>query len=575
MEKDEIYSLPVDKINFTVVDLETTGFSPNYNRIIEIGLVKVSELEIKETFHSMVNPGRAIPFYISNFTGITNDDIYDAPFFEDIASDLLDFISEDIIAGHNVTFDKSFLRREFLLSGFDFRRTSLCTLRLSRRLLPALRSRSLNSLCRHFHIKNSNAHRALADAGVTAEILIRIIKELKKTNEVNSLGELLNYQFFPHTLRRTERINKKLQSDIAALPDAPGIYYFLNSKKKIIYIGKAKSLKDRVKSYFSPAAPQKAKKIIRQAARLKIKLTNSELTALLSEAESIKVENPKHNTQLKKYGNKYFLRITSAHSFPRIEITNYFDFDGNDYFGLFLTKKKAASLHEMLSRTFLIRECSDVEFSKSKVCFLAHIERCTAPCENKDKIIYNGELEKVYEFLYGKNQFALNRLLNKMKEYSSRLKFEKAAEVKQLIDIILAQTHKSSILAEPVNRANVLFEINEGYLRDYILMISGKIYVKKNALADYDDFEEAINDYFKQTINLKLLPEEEDLEKMKITLNWLVKNRNKVRVFYLKDYVNKNDLYSRLTHYGVQQELPLESSFNIKNFMKEEAESIG
>jgi DNA polymerase-3 subunit epsilon len=106
-------------------------------------------------------------------------------------------------------------------------------------------------------------------------------------------------------------------------------------------------------------------------------------------------------------------------------------------------------------------------------------------------------------------------------------------------------------------------------------MISGKIYVKKNALADYDDFEEAINDYFKQTINLKLLPEEEDLEKMKITLNWLVKNRNKVRVFYLKDYVNKNDLYSRLTHYGVQQELPLESSFNIKNFMKEEAESIG
>ena len=116
---------------------------------------------------------------------------------------------------------------------------------------------------------------------------------------------------------------------------------------------------------------------------------------------------------------------------------------------------------------------------KGKPCFLAEIERCTAPCANKEKEFYFDDLNKVYEFLYGKNQFALNRLINKMKEYSELQKYEKAAEIKELIDMILAQTHKQSLLSEPVNIANVIFEITEGFNRDYVLMLSGKIFVKK------------------------------------------------------------------------------------------------
>ena len=125
------------------------------------------------------------------------------------------------------------------------------------------------------------------------------------------------------------------------MPDAPGVYYFLNSKGQTIYIGKAKSLRERVRSYFSQTAPRKAKKIIKSASKLKIELTNSELTALLKEAESIKSKNPRLNTQLKKYGNKYFLRVNTTHKFPDLEISNHFDFDGNDYFGLFRHKEKS------------------------------------------------------------------------------------------------------------------------------------------------------------------------------------------------------------------------------------------
>ena len=140
-------------------------------------------------------------------------------------------------------------------------------------------------------------------------------------------------------------------------------------------------------------------------------MTNSELTALLKEAESIKTKNPRLNTQLKKYGNKYFLRVNATHNYPDLVICNHFDFDGNDYFGLFGTKNKAAAMFEMINKTFAIRECSDKEFAKNKRCFLADIDRCLAPCELKNKASYFEELEKVYEFMYGKNQFALNRMI--------------------------------------------------------------------------------------------------------------------------------------------------------------------
>lgn len=573
MNNDDIFSLPLEEAGFSVIDVETTGLSPRYNNIIEVGIVKVSGLKIIDSYETLVNPGRMIPYYITNVTGINSDDIYDAPFFEDIAGNIINFISEDILTAHNLSFDKSFLKRELLLAGHHLHNFSLCTLKLSARLYPYLKRKSLKSICNHLNLHNKREHRALPDAEVTAKALIKIIKELQEKENIKTVSDLINYQFIPKEVKKKGRIKKKLGEDIASLPAAPGIYYFLNSKEEVIYIGKAKSLRDRVKSYFSPTAPRKAKKIVKQASRLKIEITNSELTALLSEAESIKIINPKHNTQLKQYGNKYFLKITSTQDFPAMEITNKFDFDGNDYFGLFLTKRKALSLYEMLNRTFAIRECNDDTLKKEKACFLAEIERCTAPCINHDKVIYNEELEKVYEFLYGKNQFALNRLLNKMKDYSSKLKFEKAGEVKQLIDVILSQTHKSSILAEPVNSANVLFEINEGYLRDYILMIGGKIYIKKYALEKRDSFEIALDDYFENTLNFKIMPEDEDLEKMKITLNWLVKNRNKVRVFYLKNYSSKTELYSKLTHYGNNDSLPVESSFDIKNFINDKIEN--
>ncbi|HSD62345.1 MAG TPA: exonuclease domain-containing protein [Ignavibacteriaceae bacterium] len=562
--------IPLEQASFSIIDIETTGLSARYNNIIEIGIVKISNLKIVDTFHSMINPGRAIPYYITQFTGISDDDVYNAPFFEDAADDILKFISEDIIGGHNFSFDKSFLKRELLYAGKGILyNDDICTLKLARRMHPNLRSRSLSKMCRLYKLHNEYSHRALSDAKVTAQLLIRMIEDLRDNLGINTVNELLHFHKQSTVKEKSSRIKESLREDISILPQAPGIYYFLNSKNDIIYIGKAKSLKDRIKSYFSPTAPRKAKKIVGQAARIKIEITNTGLTALLMEAESIKIVNPRHNKQLKEYGNKYFLRIDCIHSYPGIDICNYFDFDGRDYFGLFLTKKKAAALLEMLHKTFALRECSDVEFIKEKICFLADIERCLAPCVAKNHEEYTTELDKVYDFLYGKNQYALTRLLHKMKEYSEKQKYEKAAEVKEVIDLILNQTFKSSVLAEPVNKANVLFEIRGNFENDYMLLLSGKIYIKKYKVNGEDHFEEALDDYYSGTINLSLLPCEEDLEKMKITLNWLVKNRNNVRVFYLKEYRSKEELYGRISTGKFTPPPPQEVYYDIKEFLNQ------
>ena len=549
MQYSNILDLPLENASFSVVDVETTGLSANRNRIIEIALVKIENLKITDKLNYLINPQTYIPPFITSLTGISNDDVIDAPTFSEIVDEVIAFTENTILTAHNFAFDSSFLNSEFMISGREFINDhSCCTLKLARNIYPDLKSKSLSSVSEHLDLNNKNAHRALGDAEITAKVLLKMIKELQKKDNISTVAELLSYQ---KGISESQLLNvkKELQEDFSSLPNTPGIYYFTNKKDEIIYVGKAKSIRDRVKTYFSPSAPRKAQQIVKQAARLKHIITNSELTALLTEAETIKILEPKHNSQLKKFGNKYFLKITLTHKSPRIELTNHFDFDGNDYFGLFISRRKATEILEFINKAFGIRECSDKDFSKGKTCFLYDVHRCAGPCidSTTNKAKHSDELQKVYDFLYGKNQYALDRLLSKMKDYSAKQKYEQAAEIKELVDFILDQTHKSSIIAEPVNRANVLFEIVSRFENDYVLLLEGKFYIKKYLHNHKDTFEQALEDHYNSTIHSDSNPTEEDLEKMKITLNWLVKNRNQVRVFYLKNYSSKAELYENIS----------------------------
>ncbi|MGE5411263.1 MAG: UvrB/UvrC motif-containing protein, partial [Clostridiales bacterium] len=209
---------------------------------------------------------------------------------------------------------------------------------------------------------------------------------------------------------------------------------------------------------------------------LEFMITNSELTALITEAEMIKLYNPKFNTMLKKFGNNYFIKVTSSLGYARTEVARNFDFDDNDYFGPYTNGDLVQNLQKVIERTFRLRECKDKEFQAKKGCYLAQIERCISPCTSEDlQEEYEVELKNVYDFLAGKNQFAVNRLISRMKDLSDRHRFEEASEIRDLINLVLSQIQKTSILAEPVNSTQVLIEIQTTGKKDFILMLSGKI----------------------------------------------------------------------------------------------------
>ncbi|MCF8240898.1 MAG: GIY-YIG nuclease family protein [Melioribacteraceae bacterium] len=547
MPQIPLTDIPVDKSEFAVLDFETTGTSARLGRVIEIGIVKVKKMKITETFQSFINPLQRIPYNITVLTGITNSDVEDAPYFEDLTGQIIDFIGDATIVAHNLQFDYSFLKAEFERAEIQLiDNPKLCTLKLARKLYPELKSKSLGALTRSLKIRHKNVHRALGDSTVTAKLLIKMIKKSKDEFDIESLNDLINFQSLPVSKPNFRIIKKKLADDLVKIPETPGVYFFKDAKDNIIYIGKAKSLSKRVKNYFSNSAMRKAKKITRLASRLDFKSTNSELTALLAETTLIKHHNPRLNTMLKKYPQSYFIRVNMTHEYPNIEIVSDLDFDGNDYYGPYQNRDTAKTLVEIIDKTFLIRECKDKEFNKNKKCYLADIERCLAPCIIECKNDYKQEIQKMNDFLCGESQPAVDRLLNQMKNFSELQKFEQAAEKRDTVNLILKQLNRGSIISEPINRSNVLITVNETISKDYVLFINGRVIIKNDITEDRCSFDDAVEHFYADTISLFPDVGKKDLEQLKIALSWLVRNNTKVKIHYLKNYSSREELFSRI-----------------------------
>ncbi len=545
----QLKKLKLSEATFSVIDFETTGTSPQNSRAIEIGIIKIQNLKIVDSFTSLINPGQHIPPFIENLTGITNEDVWDAPTFEQISDKVLKFIDNTILVGHNLSFDHAFLKNECLRNEIKLPELlQICTLKISREIFPELKSKSLGNMLRHFKIRHHDVHRALGDATATAKLLLKLLEHLKFNHDYQFVKDLNSFNIINKTTSGFRLIKKKIAEDLNNLPDSPGVYFFKNNKDKIIYIGKAKSLKKRVKNYFSSSASRKAKKISRKASRLGFNKTNSELSALVLEAELIKIHRPQFNTLLKRYSQNYFIKVNLNHNYPDLKVSSTFDFDGNDYFGPYSNRMTAQNLKEIIDKTFGLRECKDKELKRGKKCYLLDIERCVAPCIYPDKIEnYKLELDNTYDFLSGKNQFAINRLLNKMKSLSEQQKYEEAAEVRDTINIILKQLTRSSILAAPINKVNALIKINDSEKIDYLLFIEGKLFLKDYYLKDQDYFDDALDDFFNHTFQLLSEPDSKHLERIKISLSWLVKNRNRVQIYYLNDFNSKEELFKGMS----------------------------
>ena len=157
--------------NYTIVDVETTGGSPYFNRVIEIGIIRIEHGELVREYQTLINPGRPIPEFITKMTGISDAAVSRSPLFEDIADELIDLFEGSIFVAHNSSFDYGFIKEEFRRLGYGFNTDQLCTVRMSRALFPEHKRHNLTELIARYKFECANRHRAFDDAKVLWDFL--------------------------------------------------------------------------------------------------------------------------------------------------------------------------------------------------------------------------------------------------------------------------------------------------------------------------------------------------------------------------------------------------------------------
>ena len=271
---------------YAIVDLETTGGRAARDRITEIAIILHDGEKEIDRFESLVNPERAIPYNITQITGINDGMVADAPKFHEVAKRVVEITKGAIFVAHNVRFDYGFLKEEFSRLGYTYTRRNLCTVRLSRKTFPGLRSYSLGNLIRHFGIKVKDRHRAMADTQATVELFERILHQDESEEQILDMVNLGV---------RQAKLPANITLDILhALPDTCGVYYFHNAQGKIIYVGKSKNIRKRVMSHFAKQT-EKARKLYQAVHEITCEETGSELVALLYESHEIKNLHPEIN----------------------------------------------------------------------------------------------------------------------------------------------------------------------------------------------------------------------------------------------------------------------------------------
>lgn len=284
---------------YAVVDIETTGGHASGNGITEISILVHDGVSVVDSYETLINPGQYIPGHIEALTGISNDMVENSPMFHEVADIIYNLLKDKIFVAHNVNFDFSFIKHNLSVAGYDLHCKKLCTVRLSRKIIPGHASYSLGKLCAALKISLNNRHRAGGDAAATAELLTLLLNNDSEEVIQNSLKVSSKEQALPPNLPK---------SQVDQLPLCPGVYYFKDQKGKVIYIGKAKSLKKRVCSHFTGNNTGKQRQnFLKDIFSIDFEVCGTELMAFILEATEIKRLWPENNRALKRYEQKYAL----------------------------------------------------------------------------------------------------------------------------------------------------------------------------------------------------------------------------------------------------------------------------
>ena len=382
-----------DKLAF--VDIETSGLRAPFDRIIEIGILRVENNTLVKTFSSLLNPGTYIPPEIQRLTGIRPEELTNAPTFGQIKDEISELLRDCVFVAHNVRFDYSFIKSEFKREEHDFSSKHFCTVKLSKLLFPMQRRHNLDALIERYGFSCTNRHRAFDDAKVLYDFYTHIQSTIEPQTLLKAVDRALKKPSLPLHLK---------EKDLEALPESPGVYIFYADNKTPLYIGKSVNIKERVKSHFSADIHSSTEmKISQQIKSIETIMTAGELGALFLESALIKSQLPLYNRQLRLKRNIVVLKNKKdADGFGRLRLETVSDIKAEDIkslqsdpdaegiVGFFKSSRQAKEYLLKIAKEFeLCAKLLGAEKS-SAACFGYRLGNCRGACVGEEKSLpYN------------------------------------------------------------------------------------------------------------------------------------------------------------------------------------------
>lgn len=360
---------------YAIVDIETTGGHAAHHRITELAILIHDGEKITDRFETLIDPGMSVPPMITQLTGIDDKMLEGAPTFASIADIAMEMLQDKIFVAHNVNFDHSFMKREFAEVGMKFLPRKLCTVRMSRKLIPEASGYGLGRLCGFLGINIKARHRAGGDAEATVELLTILLKRDKEGLIEKAINRRSREATLPANLPK---------SHFDALPECVGIYQFLDRSGRHLYVGKAKNIKKRVMQHFTGSGETQRDQVLKREVRqVEFLETGSELIALLEESHLIR---------------KFWPTLNKAQKFPKANygIVSYTDRSGKTR----MAAKKLLKVDWPVLRGRSILELREVLYRVAREEKLCHLliglqqgqSICTRADEDGEECFCNGSV---------------------------------------------------------------------------------------------------------------------------------------------------------------------------------------
>jgi len=440
--------MPLLDVEFVVLDLETTGGSPAGDRITEVGAVKVRGGEVLGSFHTMVDPEVPIPPLISALTGITDGMVAGAEPIEVVLPCLLEFLGGAVLVAHNASFDWRFVQAN--LERHGYRRLAnrvVCTARLARKLLPRdeVPNVRLATLAAYLGASVTPCHRALTDARATVDVFHGLL-ERAGSYGVLALEDLIE---FP-SARAGASFKKVHLAD--RLPRCPGVYLFRDAAGRVLYVGKAKDLRTRVRSYFSGDGRAKVADLLRELAVVDHQPCATELEASVREVRLIQRHRPRYNRRGRNPERYCYLKLT-LERFPRLSLVRRVLADGARYLGPFSSAGQAELVKAAIEDALPLRRCTRRLGPRGggSACALLELGRCLGPCTGAvGQERYAALVASLEAALEGDPEPLLGPLRGRMAVYAAKQRYEQAAGARDRLEALtraLAEARRAAALA--------------------------------------------------------------------------------------------------------------------------------